>query len=64
MYYKPTETNQAEKLMTNQEMQNKINSSNEKRLLVIKSNKVDVDFKPALRTFTYRKSPAIKASDL
>ena len=50
--------------MTNQEMQNKINLSNKKRLLVIKDNKVDVDFKPALRTFKYRTSAAIKASDL
>ena len=52
-----------EKLMTNQELQNEINKNAAARNAIIEANKVDVDFKPAIRTFNYRTSAAIKSND-
>jgi len=49
--------------MTNQELQNEINKSAAARNEIIEANKVDADFKPAKRTFTYRTSTAIKSID-
>jgi hypothetical protein len=49
--------------MTNQELQNEINKNAAARNAIIEANKVDVDFKPAIRTFNYRTSAAIKSND-
>lgn len=50
--------------MTNQEMQNEINRLNEIRNNVKKENSVKCDYPKSKRTYTYRKSPAIKSADL
>ena len=47
-----------------QKLQNEINALNAKRNAVINENTVSCNAPAIKRTFTYRSSPAIKASDL
>ena len=47
-----------------QKLQKELNEMNAKRKAVIADNTVACDSPALKRTYTYRKSPAIKASDL
>ena len=50
--------------MTISEMQKEIDAMNEARKAIISANSVELDFPKSKRSFTYRKTPAIKSSDI